>query len=105
MCCASCTDFSSTVYAFVASEELLQSTTIYPSWKPCFILFCQLINPQVLGNFCDLVGSSPPRIQCGAMRLLYLGFVYESQVYNLEIINLDIGCLVEVMFDGISQLH
>jgi len=70
--------FSSTVYTFFASEELLESTAINPAHELCTIRLCQWISPQAMGNLCDLVGSLPFRIQLGTMRLLYRGFVYKS---------------------------
>jgi len=98
------TNFSSTMYTFVVSEEHLESTTIYLAHELCSISFCQSICPQALGNVCDSVGSSPPSIQFVTVRLLHLGFVHNSQVDNLEILSSEVGCLVEVTFVGKSQL-
>jgi hypothetical protein len=92
------------VYAFVASEGLLELTTINPARELCSIEFCQSISPQPLGDCCDLGGSSPPSIQFGMVGLVYLGFVHERQVANLEIFSSEVGCLVEVTFVGISRL-
>jgi hypothetical protein len=101
--CPRNTDLLSTVYAFVASEELLESTIIYPACMLCSIQFCQSISNRALGNFCDFVQSSPPSIQFSAVTLLYLGFVYKSQVTKLDIISSEIGGLVEVTLVSISQ--
>jgi len=46
----------SRLYAFIGSEELLESTSIGPARMLCFIKFCLPILAQAQGNFCDLVG-------------------------------------------------
>jgi len=80
------------MYAFVVSEEHLEKTTIYPAHELCSISFCQSIIPQAPGGFCDSAGSSPLSIQFGAVSLPYLGFVYRSQVPNLEMFSSEAGC-------------
>jgi len=104
MCGVRCTNFLSTMYAFIASEEHLELTDIYPACELSSISFCMSICPQALGNVRDLVGSSPLSIQFGDERLPYLGFVYESQVSNFEIFSSEVGCLVKVTFVRISRL-
>ena len=93
------------MYAFAASEELLELTIINSARKLDSILFCQPISPQALGNFCDWVGSSPASSRCVTVRLLYHGFVHKRQVAKLDILSSEVGILVEVMFVLISQLH
>jgi len=85
-------------------NNFIQSTTIYPAREFCSFNFCQSISPQALSDFCNSVGFSPPSIQFGAVRLLYLGFVHKGLVANFEIFSSEVDCSVEVMFVGISRL-
>jgi hypothetical protein len=64
-------------------------------------LVWQWILPEALGNICDSVGFALPTILLVAVRLLFLGFLHDSHGVNLEIISLEVGCLVEVLFIGI----
>jgi len=59
---------------------------------------------QGFGNMGDPVGSSPARFRRAVMGPVYVGFMYERYVTNLEIVSFDVGRLVEVWFVGISRL-
>jgi hypothetical protein len=86
------------------SEVALESTTIHPARKLSSIEFRQSISPHVRGDFCDSVGSSPPSIQSSAVKMLIFFFMREWLVANLEIFSLEVGCMVNVTFVGISPL-
>jgi len=80
LCGGRYTNLGITTYAFLASEDLAELTTIYPVCDLSPSLLNQLMSHQDMTNIWHLVRSVPCSIQLAVMRHLISDFVQESKI-------------------------